>query len=851
MKLFENIGNSKGITLNSQLVDLLSIIDDDSLTKEEQDIAITEYVSSLQARIDSIEEGKKQYLETYGDSISRIICILESIIDDIPGDVTEEQKQQVKNVYLDIMRTHAKNSTRRDFSIMDSEMMRTRIADLKIKEDVVEYILTEIKDRDYDAKEGILEMTPDKVRALHSFMFENGNKFDFINVDNAGKYSGYVSFDGETVAPSRLDKMFEFAQRHGMQTKINTFMFYADFPDLYEAYCMHKYTTSEMTPEEKKNVIAPYIKATLFNYVRNVCDRYGEQISAVDVLNEIIYDPDMIEENYRGSEEHTYHQRTGQWMKYLTVDDLVELALITRKKLPNARLLYNDMNWVNPNKRREIIVFVKKLQEKEKEFRETGRLGVDERGIIDFIGLEAHLATDIDIEELDRTLSDVEREIGLPVEVTELDIARTGDNPLSEEEVLKQQAILARIYKLANQVVNGNPRISAITMWSQSDDMCFVDNKCKRKVYGSVLDSNFEEKEFQPEITKEIDNQKFNFHTHTSLCGHASGEMREYIEKAIEAGIHTLGFSDHNPPALGKNRPKDSMSMQQFQEEYLPELRGLREEYSDRIDIKIGLEVEYYGEEGEEVSTIKESREKIEPELDYMILGQHFVIARDENNKMINPPRMSDPLSGRYPIDYANSVVEAMKTGKFAYVAHPDLFLQHRDKVKEDQKEEYTENSRKAIEMICETAAKYKIPLEVNLGGISAVEAGIPGKGLLQDGTYPYPVPEFWRVAAEKGCDVLIGVDAHDPNALIDRKSEKIAKKIMRDAGIELHYLENFEPLGIGKELGRITNGRKVLNQIVELSDELRAGEINDEVGIIRRTVKNVEKIKNIDEEQI
>ncbi len=41
------------------------------------------------------------------------------------------------------------------------------------------------------------------------------------------------------------------------------------------------------------------------------------QISAVDVLNEIIYDPDMIEENFRGSEENSYHQRTGQWMKYL------------------------------------------------------------------------------------------------------------------------------------------------------------------------------------------------------------------------------------------------------------------------------------------------------------------------------------------------------------------------------------------------------------------------------------------------------------------------------------------------------------------------------------------------------
>lgn len=252
MKLFESISNLKGITLNSQLVDLLSIIDDDSLTKDEQDKTITEYIAELKHRIDLLEENKKPYVETYGESMSRTICILESIIDDIPGDITPEQRKKVKDIYLDVIRTHSKNESKPDFSIVDSELMRKRVAELRIDEDVVEYILTQIKDRDYKAKEGILEMTPDKVRALYSFMFENGNKFDFINIDNAGKYSGYVSFDGETITPNRLDKMFMFAQRHGMQTKINAFMFYDDFPDLYEAYCIQKYTTSEMTQEEKK-----------------------------------------------------------------------------------------------------------------------------------------------------------------------------------------------------------------------------------------------------------------------------------------------------------------------------------------------------------------------------------------------------------------------------------------------------------------------------------------------------------------------------------------------------------------------------------------------------------------------
>ena len=38
-----------------------------------------------------------------------------------------------------------------------------------------------------------------------------------------------------------------------------------------------------------------------------------------------------------------------------------------------------------------------------------------------------------------------------------------------------------------------------------------------------------------------------NYHTHTYRCGHAVGEDREYVEKAIERGLQVLGFSDHVP----------------------------------------------------------------------------------------------------------------------------------------------------------------------------------------------------------------------------------------------------------------------------------------------------------------
>ena len=40
---------------------------------------------------------------------------------------------------------------------------------------------------------------------------------------------------------------------------------------------------------------------------------------------------------------------------------------------------------------------------------------------------------------------------------------------------------------------------------------------------------------------------RMNLHTHTPRCHHATGSEREYIERAIAAGLQTLGFSDHAP----------------------------------------------------------------------------------------------------------------------------------------------------------------------------------------------------------------------------------------------------------------------------------------------------------------
>ena len=72
----------------------------------------------------------------------------------------------------------------------------------------------------------------------------------------------------------------------------------------------------------------------------------------------------------------------------------------------------------------------------------------------------------------------------------------------------------------------------------------------------------------------------YNYHTHTKRCGHATGEMENYVLRAIENGIKYMGFSEHisfqSPDGADAyfRLPKSQI------QEYLDEVNILKEKYS-------------------------------------------------------------------------------------------------------------------------------------------------------------------------------------------------------------------------------------------------------------------------------
>lgn len=243
-----------------------------------------------------------------------------------------------------------------------------------------------------------------------------------------------------------------------------------------------------------------------------------------------------------------------------------------------------------------------------------------------------------------------------------------------------------------------------------------------------------------------------NYHTHTFRCGHATGTEEEYIKRAIEGGIKIMGFADHAPAVLYDGYKLGWRVQPEDAKDYFDTIKALREKYKNQIEIYIGFEMEYYPEYFDKMYKLVKDMGA-----EYLILGQHFI---DEVGGI--PHSAVGEHGEEHLIRFTDLVIEGMKTGKFLYVAHPDML-----KYKGDMQLYASEAKR-----ICQASVELDIPLEINLLGINDKRH--------------YPNEEFLKVAGEVGCKMIFGFDAHDSYRAYDEESIKIAEELVKKYGINL-----------------------------------------------------------------
>ena len=243
-----------------------------------------------------------------------------------------------------------------------------------------------------------------------------------------------------------------------------------------------------------------------------------------------------------------------------------------------------------------------------------------------------------------------------------------------------------------------------------------------------------------------------NYHTHTIRCHHAVGTEREYIEAAIAAGITELGFSDHSPYPFSDGYVSNFRMALEETAGYFETLRALKAEYADRITIYIGFEAEYYPQ------YFAAMREHVRSfGCDYLIMGQHFLYNEVERIYSGTATEEEERLA-----QYVDQVIEGLSTGAYTYLAHPDLVTWT------GSEEIYRKHSLR----LCRAAKQLEIPLELNLLG--------------QAETRQYPSERFFCIAAECGCDAIIGCDAHDPQAFAHAEAEWQALELAQRCGIRV-----------------------------------------------------------------
>lgn len=249
-----------------------------------------------------------------------------------------------------------------------------------------------------------------------------------------------------------------------------------------------------------------------------------------------------------------------------------------------------------------------------------------------------------------------------------------------------------------------------------------------------------------------------NFHTHLKLCNHAVGMSEDYVKEAKRLNFKALGISDHAPlPNYNVTDDEyksmymnENMKLDEFYNIYLTDVLEAKKNNPD-INILVGLETEY----------IKEYHGfylELSKKLDYMILGVHFF---SHNGKIIDS---YVPLDDELIISYANNVSEALDTGLFKIIAHPDLFLYC--------KQEFNKACLEASKIILQACKRNNTLVEINARGM---------RRTLENGEYQYPRTEFFNEAKKYDVEFIIGLDAHNPKEICEdliKKAEDFCRKL-------------------------------------------------------------------------
>lgn len=242
-------------------------------------------------------------------------------------------------------------------------------------------------------------------------------------------------------------------------------------------------------------------------------------------------------------------------------------------------------------------------------------------------------------------------------------------------------------------------------------------------------------------------------HMHTPLCGHATGEPREYVRAAKRAGLTLITFTCHIPM---DDYPEFGTRGTRMAESDLPRYYDMVQDaaaYGAEIGVEVlfGIEAEVFPDE----SVMKRMDRTLEQWNFDFVLGSLHHQLRSYRNRIPRAGLASDSAIIR---DYFAILTDAVTSGRYDSIAHPDLIRIY-GTVEPFEPRDY----ERGIRAFFESAAKHDVCLEVNTSGKI--------KGVYE--MHPDPQTMYW--AREIGNRFTLGSDSHKPETVGQYFDEALA----------------------------------------------------------------------------
>jgi histidinol-phosphatase (PHP family) len=238
-----------------------------------------------------------------------------------------------------------------------------------------------------------------------------------------------------------------------------------------------------------------------------------------------------------------------------------------------------------------------------------------------------------------------------------------------------------------------------------------------------------------------------DYHMHTPLCRHASGEPAAYAAAALKAGLTEIGFADHSPM---RQDDFDNWRMRFDQlDEYVENVRRVQTD-SKGLTVKLALEVDYLPG-GEDWIRELAARHP----WDYLIGSVHYI----SDSWAVDNPETISMWKERDPYEvwsaYFDRLTQAAGSGLFDIIGHADLPKKFNIRPQQD--------CSPLFNRFLEAAQRTSVAIELNTAG------------LRKDCREIYPSAAFLTLAAQKRIPITFGSDAHKPSEVGSGFTEALA----------------------------------------------------------------------------